>query len=199
MKSSCSLIDILLSNTWQENFNTWTFQDSVILIKNYSNPSSTKLVPFSIEENDGGFLLRTRREDLGVLYVRLKNEAPIPKITLQSATNSDKSFILEAFTTFSEEQKLIIDAQIKKVKEALRQKQSEINSKIIDLKKDRPNDRMSLILDPEASLQKIQQNISLLEGIIKSTVNIASNFDLYLANVTHDADKLLSEINEVHV
>jgi hypothetical protein len=194
MKSHSSLIKILLSNTWQENFNTWQFHESVILIKKYSRPA--KLVPYSIEETEGQIVLKTGIENFGDLVLELKDDALLPKIVVRSRINLNRQLVLEAFIGFSKEQKLVIETQMTKLKDIFYAKRNEIKETILDGKNKQSGQTKSLA-EYEDSFEQIARKISLLETVITSTIDIASNFGRYHECFLSDIKKLFEDIERI--
>lgn len=194
MKSHASLIKILLSNTWQENFNTWQFHESVILIKKYSRPA--KLVPYSIEETEDKVVLKTRIEDFGDLVLELKDHALLPKIVLRSTMNLNRQLVLEAFNGFSKGQKLLIETHMTKLKDKFHAKRNEIKETILDGKNKQSGQTKSLA-EYEDSFEQIARKISLLETVITSTIDIASNFERYHECFLSDIKKLIEDIERI--
>ena len=81
-----NLVQILISNTWEENLNTWNFNEEVLTIKKVTGEGSTTMIKYSLEEGLAGrFILVTDSPELGMLTLIVNYKNPFPKLILQSA------------------------------------------------------------------------------------------------------------------
>ncbi len=191
-------MEILLSNTWQENLNTWIFKETVILIKDYATPNFTKVIGYSIERSmEGNFLVKTNHPAFGILTMTVNYENALPKIFLQSINHRNIYFELHAFNSFSSTQKSVVENRLQELKALFEQKQNELMDRIFHLKKTTRADKKNLINEYESFIHQTNHKIEMIEMIVRATVNVASDFELYMRNLESDIDTLAQEIKKI--
>jgi hypothetical protein len=189
-----SIKETLITNTWQENLNTWIFRETVIQIKNYAHQDITRLIEYSIEQSfDGQFILKTSKAVLGDLYLEVNYKNPLPRIVLRSKPPEVKYLELQAYNKFSNEQKSLIHSRINSLRQAFETQKQALIRKAAPAKSSEP---ATLKID-ESSLLNIGTEIDRLAMIVETTMNVASDFQAYYEQIDADVSKLEAKINAV--
>ncbi|WP_276365531.1 hypothetical protein [Chryseolinea sp. H1M3-3] len=187
-----------MTNAWQENLNTWVFNERTLIIKKYVGQTVAEIVEYSLQESYGGkFLLITNSSKLGRLTLTVNYENPLPKIRLESADKKNLYIELQAYNQFSEEQKQLIENHVKKLKERFITKRAELDERIFHLQKTKKPDKKILITAYESFVSDIAHKVESIESTVRMTINIASNFTVYLTNLEHEVESILQEIEEI--
>jgi hypothetical protein len=183
MNEENSFRKILTSNTWQENLNAWYFKDEEILIKQFANDKIIRRIEYSIGKSlDGRFIIMTSRDVFGKLYVTVNYTNPLPKLLMESDRPSLKFIELIAFNGFSNEERSIIEKSVSR----LRTRFSEVKQSFT-----------SGFPDYEQKLKAIDRRIEGLEGVIHTTIHLATNFIAYYENIQKDIKSIDVELVKI--
>jgi hypothetical protein len=187
-----SIKQILISNTWQENLNTWVFRETVIQIKNYAHQDTTRLIEYSIEQSfDGQFILKTSKAILGDLYLEVNYKNPLPRLLLRSKPPDMKYLELQAYNKFSNDQKSLIQSRINSLRQAFQARKQALIKKPAP---DKSRESATFKID-EPALLNIGSEIDQLVMIVQTTMNVASDFSAYYEQIDADVSKLEAKIN----
>jgi len=174
---------ILTSNTWQENLNAWYFKDEEILINQFANDKIIRRIEYSIEKSlDGRFIIMTSSHVFGKLYITVNYTDPLPKLLMESDRPSLKFIELIAFNGFSNEERSIIEKSVSR----LRTRFSEVKQSFI------PG-----FPGYEQKLKVVDRRIEGLEGVIHTTIHLATNFIAYYENIKKDIKSIEVELVKI--
>ena|SRR5688572_25118757 len=185
----------LMANAWQENLNVWTFREKVIQIRSYATPDVARFIEFSLQQTiDDKLILRTRKEFLGDLYLRINTENTLPRIHLSRVDSHGHDFQLQYFVEFTAGQKAIIESRLSSLENFYSTKEKEIIQNIVQHSNTHHIERIKTI---ELELGKIETEIGRLVMVVKTTMNIASNFHAYYNQLEADILKLEEKIKTI--
>lgn len=174
---------ILTSNTWQENLNAWYFKDEEILINQFTHYKIMRRINYSIEKSlDGRFVITTSKDVFGKLYVTVNYTNPLPKLLMESDRPSLKFIELIAFNGFTNEERAVIEKSVSRLITRFSEVKQTLTSRFPDC---------------EQKLKVIDRRIEGLEGVIHTTIHLATNFIAYYENIQNDIKSIEVEIVKI--
>jgi hypothetical protein len=194
------LIELLVSNSWKENLNIWTFRKKTITIKDYSLPGFEKVFEYFVEVNgENKFLLKTNDRSVGDLSLYVSSDHSKFQIILQSVVNECQYYKLQAFHGFSVEQRKFVESRLKLLRKGFEFKKKELQNRIVQIRQT-PNPNKKLVIKRcEDFMMRMHDRIEMVEMVIQTTLNLANNFSEYVKQLEIDVSKLEEDIKSFDV
>jgi hypothetical protein len=192
MSEDSTFKKILISNSWQENLNIWRFSDQTIEITPYANPKFVDSFLYQIDKAlDGRFIIITPKTFFGHLLVTVKFDNAQPKLILEWDNSESKVLELEAFQGFRDQDVKLVEGLVEAIRTKFQLKQDELNKANINRQKN------SNSLQRDRKMRSIALKVEMLQIVVQSTVNLATNFRAYHESVTSDVAKIENELDQV--
>ena len=188
------LIELLLSNSWRENLNIWTFHIKTITIKDYSRPGFEKVFEYFVEVNDENrLLLKTSDGSFGDFSLSVSSDNSKFQIVLQSVVNEYKYYKLQAFHGFSAEQRQFVESRLKLLRKGFEFKKKELKNIIQTMESPNPHKKLAM-RRYEDFIMQMHNKIEMVEMVIQTTLNLSTNFSEYVKQLENDVIKLEEDI-----